>query len=290
MRWWKIEVQCSPEQEESVFYRLDEFGCRGTATEVQGETLWVRGYLPQEETAVAELEALAQRLRKDAAELWRSPLIDWDSLDEEDWANSWKQDWQPTPVGDRFLVCPAWLSPAPDEQRTVIRLDPGAAFGTGTHPTTQLCLAALASCLNEAPLLADIGCGSGILSIGALLLGAQRVYAVDLDPLAVSATANNRQLNHLEETRLLVEQGSIEKIAEKVDGVMCNILAPVIVQLIPQLSRITKPHSWGLLSGILGRQVNDVAAVLQQHRWTIAQHWQQQEWSCLKIVQNLNKD
>jgi ribosomal protein L11 methyltransferase len=172
----------------------------------------------------------------------------------------------------------------------VLRLDPGAAFGTGTHATTQLCLESLEMRLGDgasAMVVADIGCGSGILSIGSLLLGAKRAYAVDIDPLAIQATAENAALNNLTEEQLQVQEGSLatlmETLTEPVDGIICNILAEVIVDLIPQLNEISKPQTWGILSGILLDQSKLVADTLEQHGWVVATLWRRKEWCCLNI-------
>jgi ribosomal protein L11 methyltransferase len=169
-------------------------------------------------------------------------------------------------------------------------LDPGAAFGTGAHATTRLCLESLEMRLvdnEQEVVIADVGCGSGILSIGALLLGAKRAYAVDTDPLAVQATGENGALNGLSPDRLQVKQGSLDTLirtlAEPVDGILCNILAEVILDLIPQLSEIAKPTTWGILSGILLDQSKLVADTLEQHGWVVATLWRRQEWCCLNI-------
>ena len=281
-QWWEIKILCSLDQEESVFYQLEQLGCRGTATEVKEQSCLIKAYLPQGE-AQATMEALAMRLHQDASGMGLPlPVARWGLIDEEDWASSWKQYWQQTPIGLSFLVCPAWLSPPSDEQ-LVIRIDPGAAFGTGTHPTTQLCLEALEKIEVEGTTIADIGCGSGILSIGAVLLGAQQVYAVDLDPLAVSATDSNRQLNQIEESKLVAQEGSIEQLNEAVDGIFCNILADVIIRLIPQMNQIVKLNTWGILSGILSEQSPKVTDTLKQNGWRVINTWQRQPWCCLHV-------
>jgi ribosomal protein L11 methyltransferase len=216
--------------------------------------------------------------------------VSWSLIDEEDWSKSWKQHWQPEPIGDRLLVTPAWLDPPADNQRLVLLLDPGVAFGTGAHPTTQLCLESLEMRLADQPentTLADIGCGSGILSIGALLLGAHRVYAADIDDLAVESARSNRDLNQLDEDRLVLVHGSLEALTKvmdgPVDGVVCNILAEVILDLIPQLHHLTSPASWGIFSGILINQSKLVAETLEQHGWVVATLWRRQEWCCLNV-------
>lgn len=136
-------------------------------------------------------------------------------------------------------------------------------------------------------IVADIGCGSGILSIGALLLGAKRAYAVDVDDMAISSTLMNQAINQIEEDRLVVRQGSLdtlmETLQEPVDGILCNILAEVILDLIPQLHAISKPTTWGILSGILLEQSKLVADTLEQNGWVVATLWRRQEWCCLNV-------
>lgn len=289
--WWEIQVVADPMLEELLFWRLENFGCRGTSCEVKGQSYLVRAYLPQIKAQQLDLAALALLLRQDALCAGLPiPVTQWHLIDEEDWASSWKQHWAPEEVGDRFLINPAWL-PLPEQtDRVVIKLDPGVAFGTGGHATTQLCLESLEMRLSEPNsdrVLADIGCGSGILAIGALLLGAKQVYAVDNDPLAVQSTISNREMNGVAADRLLVSEGSlsdlITELPQPVDGFVCNILAEVIIDLIPNFSDISKPTTWGVLSGILLDQVKPIADMLEQHGWVVATLWRRKEWCCLNI-------
>lgn len=294
--WWEIQILCDPRLEETIFWRLDKFGCSGTATEVKEQSSLIRAYVPQINVRELDLAALSVWLSQDAMLLSLAPpLTHWRSMEEEDWAKSWKQHWHPTEIGDRFLIYPAWLAPPSDSDRLILRLEPGSAFGTGTHPTTQLCLESLEMRLMvdaDKMVLADIGCGSGILSIGALLLGAQKVYAVDTDPLAVQATHYNCQLNLIDRDRLIVEQGSVESllalVPEGVNGFVCNILAEVIIQLIPQLTQLTKADGWGILSGILVTQTQPVAESLEKHGWVVAALWQREDWACFNIRRDRN--
>jgi ribosomal protein L11 methyltransferase len=288
--WWEIKIDCASELEETIFWRLSEFGCKGMSTQKQIQNILISAYIPQIQVKLLEISDLLAQIDADAKKSdCQIPITSCILIDEEDWSSSWKQHWAPQPIGDRLLINPAWLEVPKDTERIVLQLDPGVAFGTGTHATTQLCLEALEMRLQPGTnlVIADIGCGSGILSTAALLLGAQQVYAVDNDPLAVKATRENCQLNGIPPEKLIVELGSIETIAMMIpaplDGFVCNILANVIIQLAPQMKDIVKPKGWAALSGILSTQVADVSTVLEQHGWVVGTVWNRQEWSCINL-------
>ncbi|MBW4418466.1 MAG: 50S ribosomal protein L11 methyltransferase [Myxacorys californica WJT36-NPBG1] len=289
--WWEIQVLCDAALDELVYWRLDNFGCRGTSSQLTGSSCLVAGYLPQQKAQLLDLSALSLWIRQDAlcAGL-PTPIVQWGLIDEEDWASSWKVHWQPQEIGDRFLINPAWLPKPEVQNRIILQLEPGVAFGTGDHATTQLCLEALEMRLGENPqdvVLADVGCGSGILSVGALLLGAKKAYAVDTDPLAVKATQENIILNQIDPRKLIVKEGSVQQLAtmlaEPVDGLVCNILAEVIIDLIPQWTPLVKASTWGILSGILLEQAKPVADTLEANGWIVAALWKRGDWCCLNI-------
>jgi ribosomal protein L11 methyltransferase len=289
--WWEIQVLCEPTLEDTVFWRFDTFGSYGVSSQRKGQTCRVQTYFPQHRFELLDLAAIALLLKQDAlcSDL-SAPRVTWRLIEEEDWSKSWKAHWHPQEIGDRFLINPAWLPPPEHSDRLVLNLDPGIAFGTGAHATTQLCLESLEMRLgsNAAEMVvADIGCGSGILSIGALLLGAQRAYAVDTDDMAISSTYLNQAINHLPDARLQVYLGSLDTLIEHldgpVDGILCNILAEVILDLIPDLDRIVKPTTWGIFSGILLEQSKLVADTLEQNGWVVATLWRRQEWCCLNV-------
>ena len=301
-RWWEIVIKCEPILEESIFWRIEEFGGSGTATEVvldkkqdfefefEDRQTIIRTYIPEIKAQLLDLSTLSSYLKKDA-ELFEAslPEVKWRLIDEEDWASSWKQHWKPMKIGDRFIICPAWESLPEESSRLVIRLDPGAAFGTGTHPTTQLCLESLEMRLYdnaESKIIADIGCGSGILSLGSILLGAKKAYAVDTDSLATKTCRSNCKLNEIDTDRVTVFDGSIEKLIETdeiFDGIICNILAETIVKLFPQFNQITHEQSWAILSGILLTQADLIADIVEQHGWTVAALWKRKDWCCFNI-------
>ncbi len=289
--WWEIKILCEPSLEELVFLRLEKFGCPWTATEVKGQQHWITAYIPVNLASLVDLAALELSLKEDAVAFGVAllPVTKWQEIDEEDWGSNWKKHWPIKEIGDRFLICPAWLFPPENTSRLVLRLDPGVAFGTGMHPTTSLCLESLEMrfAVKTNQIIADIGCGSGILSIAASLLGAPQVYGVDIDTLAVYATSNNRNLNQIDDKKLTVARGSVEKLmqlrADGFDGIMCNILAETIIELIPQMTNLAKPTTWGILSGILLEQAAEVTHLVEEYDWIIATIWQREEWCCLNI-------
>ncbi|MCG9884782.1 MAG: 50S ribosomal protein L11 methyltransferase [Cyanobacteria bacterium] len=291
--WWEITVRCHSDLEESAFWRMEQFGCKGTSVSGKGRQYTVAAYILQERAQLMDLSALALALRQDALVLGiAEPTVTWKLIDEEDWSSSWKDHWEPQEIGDRFLICPAWQTPPESAgDRAILRLDPGVAFGTGAHATTQLCLESLEIRFDGEPtdaIVADIGCGSGILAIGALMLGAQQAYAVDIDPIAVRAARSNRDLNDIPPERMIVEPGSLSDLTEllkgqPVDGFFCNILAEVIIDLIPHMAAISKKTTWGVISGVLAEQVKPIHDVLEQNDWIVATLWKRKEWCCFNI-------
>ena len=294
--WWEIQVLADPSSEEQIFWRLQNFGCQGMASQVKNGQMSISSYLPMEKGNVLDLSALALWLKQDAiASGYDAPITQWTVISDEDWSSSWKQHWHPQEIGDMFVIYPAWID-TPDVgelgDRKVLRLDPGSAFGTGAHATTQLCLEALEMRLWGATpeqnlVVADIGCGSGILGIGALLIGASQVYAIDNDILAIKATHHNRQLNDIAEEKIWVQEGSIQELIANMpapaNGFTCNILADIIVEMVPYFDQLVDANGWGILSGILIEQVPKVADVLDAHKWVVATFWKRQEWACLTI-------
>ncbi len=286
--WWEFQVKGELPLEELLWWRLQDFGGQGVASQEKGQTVTLTAYVSHSHVAEATLQQWADQLQADVqAAGYASPDIQWQVIHEEDWAHSWRAFWHPQPIGNRLLICPEWETPPPTE-RLVLRLNPGSAFGTGEHATTRLCLQALEQQNLAGKTLADIGCGSGILSVAALMLGAAQVYAVDTDPLAVTAAQATRQLNGWASRQLPVAQGSIDALAEQlrhpVDGFCCNILAEVILRLLPQFEQITRPGSWGILSGLLTQQAAEMTVALQAQGWQVVHRQHLGDWCCLQIA------
>ena len=202
-------------------------------------------------------------------------------VEDQDWERAWLDGFKPIPINPNFWVCPSWCE-IPTEAKTIITLDPGLAFGTGTHPTTFLCLQELAKKELHHKTLLDFGCGSGILAIGALKLGAQHAVATDIDPKAISATIDNATANDVSEHLQVINANDIEEMIQtesvQFDIVVANILADALIKLKPILLKALKPNGILLLSGILDHQA---PSVYESFSEISLQTVQQDEWVAL---------
>jgi ribosomal protein L11 methyltransferase len=303
--WWKISLPLPGELEESLLWKLPELGVTRLAvlhapgTPLERELV---AWLPRSDWPETDLRQLERALRP-LAEVFATtlPPLRWQPVADEDWSLTWKQHWAPDPIGESLLVLPAWLEEPPEAQeRHVIRIDPGLAFGTGAHPSTRLCLEGLdvlgrervdrGGASVQKPLaglrVADLGCGSGLLGLAALALGAEEVWAVDTDPLAIRATTNNAALNAV--TTIHATVGSIDALERQLEGqladvLLCNILAPVIAELAEGFSRILNPKGLGLLSGLLVSQADELIATLGAHGWQANLRAIQAPWALLTL-------
>ncbi len=296
--WWRLELASLPELEESLLWKLADLGIARVAVQHRPETPSQRqliAWLPAIDWPEPERQQLALALAPLAEPFGLAlPPLRWIQQADEDWSLSWKQHWQADPVGKGLLILPAWL-PCPPEhaERRLIAMDPGSAFGTGSHPTTRLCLEALELLAAMTPeglaglRVADLGCGSGVLGLAALRLGAASVAAVDTDSLAVRATTDNAALNGLT-PQVRVQLGSVEALAELLEGqpadlLLCNILAPVIQALCPAFNTVLAANGVGLLSGLLVDQAPALQLALRDEGWQAELTAEQSQWGLMTI-------
>ena len=296
--WWRLELASLPELEESLLWKLAELGIPRVAVQHRPETPSQRqliAWLPAIDWPEPERQQLARALAPLAEPFGLAlPPLQWSQQADEDWSLSWKQHWQADPVGKGLLILPAWL-PCPPEhaERRLIAMDPGSAFGTGSHPTTRLCLEALELLAARTPeglaglRVADLGCGSGVLGLAALRLGAASVVAADTDSLAVRATADNAALNGLT-PQVRVQLGSVEALAELLEAqpadlLLCNILAPVIQALCPAFNTVLAANGVGLLSGLLVDQAPALQLALRDEGWQAELTAEQSQWGLMTI-------
>ena len=191
---------------------------------------------------------------------------------EEDWANNWKQYFKPLTVGDKLVIKPSWEEYEGTEDRTVLEIDPESSFGTGQHNTTQLCLELLETNLSENDRVLDIGCGSGILSIAALLLGAKDACAVDIDLNSVKIASQNAAKNNISPDRYVTYDGNIisdEKLREKIGGgyqlITANIVADVLIAMAPIFGQFLVPHGRIIISGIIIERCSEVMEAMENN-------------------------
>jgi ribosomal protein L11 methyltransferase len=296
---WRLEMAIPPPLEESLLWKLESLGVQRLAVRHRPEAPEARelvGWVDAASWPAERRTALAVALEPLGEPFGVAvPPLRWHPQAEEDWSHSWKIHWRPDPVGQELLILPAWLEATPEHQaRRVIRLDPGSAFGTGSHPTTRLCLEALETLAADRPgelaslRVADLGCGSGVLSLAALVFGAEAVAAVDTDPLAVRATRANALLNGSALAGpLRVAHGSVAALAAlqgpPADLLLCNILAPVIEALAPGFQEVLAPTGLGLLSGLLVEQATRLEAVLAEHGWQARLEARQEHWGLMSL-------
>jgi len=297
LSWLRLEQEFPVELEDSFYWLLSNleihrFSFEHDPNENSTQTLFI--WLPLNEWSVREQEILVKSLFSLAKTFDLTlPPCKWTQVKDEDWSLSWKKSWKPDPVGKSILILPAWLDvPEKFLERKIIRLDPGSAFGTGSHPSTRLCIEALDNNPPVGQVIADIGCGSGILSLTALKLGAKSTFSVDTDSLAISATKINSALNDFSENLLNVFLGSIEEVEanmprKKIDLVLCNILAPVIKLIGPGFEKIIGHKGKVILSGLLVEQIEELQEFFLPLGWQVLEIKIKDQWALMVLSLDL---
>ncbi len=208
--------------------------------------------------------------------------IETDGCSEEDWADKWKAFFKPTPIGERLFVRPIWIDDYDAGDRAVLNIEPGAAFGTGTHDTTRLCLETLDKIIKEGDTVLDIGCGSGILAIASMLLGATEGFGVDIDELAVKTAKENGKMNGLDEPELKFVCGDLaDKVTKTYDVVVANIVADIIILFSTQVRAFMKPGAKFIASGIIDTRADEVVNALQNAGLKLVERIEHGGWVCL---------
>ena len=267
MSWLQLRLAITPDQAEPMEDLLLGLGAVSVTfmdaedqpifePDLGTTPLWQNTHLLALFEATAERQVLLEQLQQ----LWQQPLPEYqfEDIADQDWERSWMDNFKPMRFGKRLWIVPSWHA-APEPDAVNLLLDPGLAFGTGTHPTTALCLEWLDGQQLQGLQAIDFGCGSGILAIGALLLGAERVVGTDIDPQALEASRDNAQRNQLADERLPLYLPE-DMPNEPADVLVANILAGPLVNLAPQLTALVKPGGRIALSGILAEQTDEILA------------------------------
>ncbi|OZM57751.1 50S ribosomal protein L11 methyltransferase [Lottiidibacillus patelloidae] len=206
-------------------------------------------------------------------------------VNEEEWATAWKKYYKPVKISEHITITPTWEDYKPVKtDELIIELDPGMAFGTGTHPTTVMCLQAIEKKISAGDHVIDVGTGSGVLSIAAAKLGARQVDAYDLDEVAVKSAILNTKLNKVKETVNVKQNNLLDNIEGPVDMVVANILAEVIVRFVSDAASILKPGGIFITSGIIQRKKQEVKDCLLENGFKIEETIQMEDWAALIAV------
>lgn len=309
-KWIEIKVITSPEAVEMVsgiFYSLDVKGGAiedpNDILEKQSKPSWdyvdmnlfehgdkaavVKGYFSDDnniDDIVKFIDERLKELREEGFSIGEGRIIT-NSVYEEDWAHSWKKYYKVTKLGNRIVVKPRWEEYIPKEDEIIIELDPGMAFGTGTHETTILCLELLEKYIKGGELVYDIGTGSGILSIAASKFGAKKVIGVDIDEVAVDAAKENVEYNNIENVE--IRHGNLtDVLEEKADIIVANIIADVIIMMTPSAKEFLKKDGLFIISGIIKDRKTDVLSTLERNNFNLIEIREMGEWVGI-VVKNM---
>ena len=294
--YFELKISINPEMEDIVSdICFSNFACEGV---VLAEEDWkdlemtatTRGTL---KIFLTELDCNPIEILKTEREMLKSrgftdeELGSWEiTLDEkenQDWSKKWKEKWTVTHVTDKIAVVPSWLEYQPKEDEITITLDPGCAFGTGTHQTTQLCMRAIEKYLEKDDSMADIGTGSGILAICAKKFGANEVYGCDNDETVIDVCIENAEINGIND--IVFELKTADKLTTKYDFVCANILHNVLAEIMGDLKNIMKPSAKMVLSGILDEKKPVVLDAIDKHGLKIIETLHQDQWVAF-VVEN----
>jgi ribosomal protein L11 methyltransferase len=302
MKWAEISVKTTHEATDAVANIFHSLGATGVVIEdpklindyrASGmwdycdipeekdvETVIVKAYLPNDELLSDKIKLFERQFNN----LFQYNLdkgkgeISWHEVQEEDWATSWKQYFHPVKVGERIVIKPSWEEYEQAFDDIIIELDPGMAFGTGTHHTTQLCIRCLEEIMKKDSVVFDVGTGSGILSVAAAKLGAAKVKAIDLDTVAVRVARENVSHNKVDDIVSVSHGDLLTGVEGKADIIVANIIADVIIKVLPDIPARLKSQGIFLASGIISERLSDVAEAMKKNDFIIEKVIEDDGW------------
>ena len=282
MKWAQLTVTISPEASEAVTNKLFDLDALGVEIRdpSSSQSATLVSYFPMD-------DLVGDRVRK--VQRFLDQLPEWDlpagdasvslkAIQDTDWSEEWRSAFPPQKIGDRVTVAPTWARISPTTSEVLIRLDPGMAFGTGQHPTTRLSIRLLEKTIKGDEILADIGAGSGILSIVAAKLGARRIDAIDLDDTTLPVASKNFQLNSVEATVHLQAGNGLHACTGTYDVIIANILTKALLPMIPKFPQFLNADGVVILSGIMAQEASQVIKALRRHQLIPINIERDEEW------------
>lgn len=294
MKWAQVNVTISREASDAVSNKLFDLNALGVeiqdAQSPTSSSVTLIAYFPMDDLVGDRLRRVRRFL--DQLPEWDLPAghasVSLKALKDTDWTTEWRSAFPTQKIGNRVIVAPTWVDIAPDPSEVLIRLNPGMAFGTGHHPTTRLTIRLLEKTIKGNEIAADIGTGSGILSIAAAKLGARKIDAVDLDEATLPVAAENFQLNDVKALINLQAGNGLDPCSGEYDVIIANILTKVLLTLIPGLPQRLKVGGTVILSGIMAQEVAQVVHALKAHRLLPINIEENEEW--VAILAKLSED
>lgn len=305
MNWTEVQIKTTAELEELVSSVLYDVGATGLAIEdprdilelSQIEGKWdfldpslvnmdfdgvlIKAYFSETDDVERQVQDIENRIKEDPILRAGKHEIKINLVDDNDWAESWKKYYKPIKIGERILIKPSWEEYSLDENDILIELDPGMAFGTGTHETTMMCTEALEKYVKSGDTVYDIGCGSGILSIVAAKLGAEKVVGVDLDELCVKVSNENIKINHVEEIVEIKKGNLLDVVEGKANIIVSNIIAEIIAGMTKDLKTYLKDDGIFITSGIIVEKIELVEKALLENGFKILDIRKLNGWACI---------
>ncbi|MDM5359781.1 50S ribosomal protein L11 methyltransferase [Peribacillus sp. RS7] len=312
MKWSEFAIQTTNEAVEPVSNILHEAGASGVVIEdplelvkerenVFGEIyhlnpddypdegVVIKAYLPVNSFLGETVDAIKEsinNLHLFDIDLGKN-VVSISEVNEEEWATAWKKYYNPVKISERFTIVPTWEDYTPvSSDELIIELDPGMAFGTGTHPTTVMCIQALERTVRPGDLVVDVGTGSGVLSIAAALLDAKRIQSLDLDEVAVQSAIQNVELNNVQDKVSVSKGNLLDGVNEQADVVVANILAEVIMSFTDDVAKVVKPGGYFIASGIIQPKKQDVKDAITGSGFTISETILMEDWVAIIAKRN----
>ena len=308
MKWIEVQIKTKEELEEVISNLLYEFGSTGLTIEdprdildlSQSKTDWdfiddslikvdfegivIKGYFSECEGLDQKINEIKKIVEENYAYDIFEEIVTIKEVDDNDWAESWKKYYKPKKIGNKILIKPSWEEYTPEQDDIIIELDPGMAFGTGTHETTIMCTEAIEKYIKPNDIVYDIGCGSGILSIAAAKLGANKVLGIDLDELCVKVSNENIKLNNVEDKVEIKKGNLLDVVQGKANIIVSNIIAEIIAGMTKKLKDYLEDGGIFITSGIIVQKVDIVKDALKENGFTILDVKQMNDWCCIIAI------